>query len=334
MIVVSNQGINMKITNTTGVSLSLAVWAASDEYDHDDDPSVISTTGLLKPLRAIALGVLVPTVKSALDVTDLLALSMGTALHNDIENAWKNHYKASMKKLGYSEKVIDRIVINPETPPTSEQIPIYLERRTKKTLGKYVISGKFDKVMEGKLHDYKSTSAWSWIFGGNEEDYILQMSIYRWLNPDIVTQDVFNIEYIFTDWSSAKARQDSSYPQQRVASKTYNLMSLTETEAWLVERLDLIEKYINTPIQNLPLCTAKELWQKDPAYKYYKDPLKKTRSTKNFDNMADAIARRAKDGNVGEIVIVPGEVKRCAYCSVRPACTQAEDLAASGALKL
>ena len=217
----------MKITNTTNVSLPLAVWAVADDYDHDDDPNVISATGLLKPVRAIVLNQRAPSDKE-IDVTDLLAMSMGTALHNDIENAWRNHYKASMSKLGYPESVINRIVINPESRDldiSPDLIPIYLEQRSKKPLGKFIISGKFDLVAEGKLHDYKSTSVWGWIFGGNEQDYILQASIYRWLNSEIVTQDTFDIQFIFTDWSQVKANQDKTYPQQRVATKTYKLIS-------------------------------------------------------------------------------------------------------------
>jgi hypothetical protein len=324
----------MKITNNTNVSLPLAVWAVADDYDYDPDPLVISTTGIIKPMRSIILDIRAPSQKEV-DVTDLIASSMGSALHNDIEYAWKNHYREAMLKLGYPEHIIDKIVINPEEIPFPKNtIAIYMERRSKKKLGKFTISGKFDLVMEAKLHDYKSTSVWGWIYGGNEEDYILQGSIYRWLNQDIITQDTLDIQYIFTDWSAVKARQDRSYPQQRVATKTYKLMPITETEHWLTERLQLIEGHLNAPLADLPLCTAKELWQKDPVYKYYKNPASKTRATKNFDNMADAITRQASDKNVGEIVTVLGEVKRCIYCSAINSCTQAENLIATGVLKI
>jgi len=292
----------MKITNTTNVSLSLAVWAVADDYDYDPDPSVISATGILKPLRAIILNNIAPSDQE-MDVTDLLAMSMGNALHNDIEHAWTKHYKSSMLKLGYPEKVVNRIVINPDPNADydKEMIPIYLERRTKKPLGNFIISGKFDKVMEGKLHDYKSTSVWGWIFGSNEKDHILQGSIYRWLNPNIVTQDTINIEYIFTDWSKVKAMQDSKYPQQRVATKSHQLMSYAETEQWLIDRLSLIEAHMRLTAAELPMCTPEDLWQKDPVYKYYKNPVNKKRATKNFDTMADAITRLTADGNVGVI---------------------------------
>lgn len=324
----------MKLTNNTGVSLPLAVWAAADDYDYDPDPLVLSATGIIKPMRAIVLDIRAPSHKEV-DVTDLVASSMGTALHNDIEHAWKYHYKAAMTKLGYPESVINKIIINPKNmPPPQDRIAIYMEQRSKKKLGKFTISGKFDLVMEGKLHDYKSTSVWGWIFGGNEEDYILQGSIYRWLNQDIILQDTLDIQYIFTDWSAMKAKQDSKYPQQRVATKSYNLMPIPEIEAWLTNRLQLIEAHLNAPLDDLPICTPKELWQKDPVYKYYKNPLNKKRATKNFDNMSDAITRQAADGHVGEIVTVPGEVKRCMYCSAMNSCTQAENFIATGALKI
>ena len=35
-----------------------------------------------------------------------------------------------------------------------------------------------------------------------DREYRLQGSMYRWLNPKIITKDVFNINYIFTDFNA------------------------------------------------------------------------------------------------------------------------------------
>jgi len=62
----------------------------------------------------------------------------------------------------------------------------------------------------------------------------------------------------------------------------------------------------------------------DPVWKYYKDPTKKQRSTKNFDNEYEANKKLAEDGFVGEVVKVMGTPKACNYCSARSICNQAK----------
>ncbi len=65
---------------------------------------------------------------------------------------------------------------------------------------------------------------------------------------------------------------------------------------------------------NLP----QELWRSATSYKYYRDPTKtQGRSSKNFDNLADAQSHKATKGKgQGVIVTVPGKVKACCsgYC--------------------
>ena len=41
--------------NTTGIGLSVAVWLADDDYDHDDDPKAISATSIIKPIKQLIL---------------------------------------------------------------------------------------------------------------------------------------------------------------------------------------------------------------------------------------------------------------------------------------
>ena len=47
----------------------------------------------------------------------------GTAYHDSIEGSWLNqNYVKSMQKLGYPQKVIDKIVVNPEGEVEPDQI--------------------------------------------------------------------------------------------------------------------------------------------------------------------------------------------------------------------
>ncbi len=324
-------------TNKHNVSLALAVFLMYDDYDgYDDRDNVISATGLLKPLRQLVLSHQNKELLKTVDISDLVASRMGSAIHTGCEQAWTDHDNVvrALRVLGASEEAISNVKINP-TDPKPGDTPVYVEQRSEKEINDFIVSGKYDLVLDGTLNDYKSTSVWTLIYDSNADKYTQQGSIYKWLNPEQITSDYININYIFTDWSAAKARQDpKQYPQQRVLTKKYPLWSTTETEHWIANKLEMYAKLLSFPQEGLPECTDEELWASKTVHKYYKNPTSLTRSTKNFDDLNDALARKGADGNVGTVVTVPGEVKACRYCPVVSLCTQAEKNLASGRLVL
>ncbi len=325
------------LTNQTGIPLSLAVWLATDTYKHNPNPNAISATSLIQPIRSIVLARQNRDLDQIGDIVSLVASQSGTAYHDGIRNAWLSpKLKETLKTLNYSDTVINRIVVNPPSgyEAKEDDIIIWTEIRTEKTVDKFLITGKLDFCAEGNLEDHKSTSVYALIFGSNAESYSLQGSIYRWLNPDKITGESVQINYIFTDWSKSAAMRDKEYPQKRILAKQYPLMSIQETDTWIKGRLQQIALLSNAPQHTLPLCTKEELWQSDSVFKYYKDPTKTARSTKNFDNMADAQTRLGADGHVGKVLEVVGQVKKCQFCKVNTICDQAKDLVATGLLIL
>lgn len=322
-----------RYVNNASVPLSLAVFLATDNYDYDSES--ISATSLLKPIRQIILAGRVPATDSIVDIMTLVQSRMGSAIHDGIERAWTDNHAKALQLLGYPQRVIDRVKVNPERGSLQpNDIPVYLEQRVKKKFGGYTISGKFDFVGEGRVEDFKSTSVNTWINHNNDEKYILQGSIYRWLNPDIVTQDTMAIQFIFTDWAAMRARTEKNYPPNRTMQRIYHLKSIPETEAFVRAKLALIERYKDAPEADLPLCSDEDLWRKDPVWKYYKNPDNRNRSTKNFDNRQDAYVRMAQDGNVGVVIEVPGQAVACKYCPAFPVCSQKDALIAAGDLQL
>lgn len=329
-----------RYTNNAGVPLSLAVYLATDNYDYNSAEKTISVTTLMKPLKQLVLAHRVPQDMSLTEVMALVQSRMGSAIHDAIERSWlnDNHVKA-LTALGYPQKVIERIRVNPEPGTLKEgEIPVYLEKRTSKAIGGWTVSGKFDFVAEGRVEDFKTTGVFTWINNTKDDDYILQGSIYRWLNPDIITQDRMAIQFLFTDWSTAQARSNPKYPQQRTMEKTYGLKSIQEIEHFILAKLRLIEQYWDAPEDQIPNCTDEELWRSAPVWKYYKNPESAGkaggRSTKNFDDKQEAYLRKAQDGNVGVVVEVPGKAVACKYCPSFPVCKQAQALIASGDLDL
>ena len=326
-----------KYTNNHNISLALAVFLMHEDYDHDDRPNSISATGLMRPMRQLVLSKQNSTELKTVDISELVASRMGTALHAGCEESWKDTANVSnaLKLLGASDSAVDNVVVNPEFPVPEGHTPIYVEQRAEKEINGYIVTGKYDLVLDGTLNDYKSTSVWTYIYDSNAENYTKQGSIYKWLNPDKITSDYININYIFTDWSATKARQDpKQYPQLRVLTKKYPLWGNTETGNWIANRLALFARLKDTPESSLPECTDEELWASETMFKYYKNPAKTDRSTKNFTTMDEALVRKGADGNVGIIKEIPGEVKACRYCPVVGICKQAESMLASGRLNL
>ena len=324
-----------KYANTSSVPLSLAVFLASDFYDHDQDENTISATALIKPLRQIVLSARVPEDMTPVDLVNLVPSRMGSAIHDAIERSWKDNYPNALASLGYPKRVIEKIRINPKPEElTDGVIPIYMEQRAKKTVGKFTVTGKYDFIGDGRVEDFKSTSTYTATNNTNDEKYIWQGSIYRWLNPQIITKDEMAIQFIFTDWSKAKAMADPKYPQQRIQQRILPLKSIQETDAFVTRKLNQIEQYWGATEEQLPPCTDTDLWRSEPVFKYYKNPEKRARSTKNFDNRHDAQLRYIEDGSVGIVVEQPGQVTACKYCPAFAVCSQKDALIASGDLVL
>jgi len=331
--------------NTSSVPLSMAVFLATDNYDHN--ANTISATSLIKPLRQLILGGRVPQELSLPDLTSMIASRVGTAIHDGIERSWLNNYKVAMAALGYPQKVIDMVKINPTKEELGyyakkgiEIIPVYLEQRSTKQVGKYLVSGKFDFVGQGRLEDFKTTGTYTAMHNTNDAKYILQGSIYRWLNPTIITEDEMSIQFIFTDWSAMQARQNPNYPQHRFQQRRLKLMSIADTERFITKKLSDFDDLVDLPEGDLPLCTDDDLWRTEPVYKWYKNHSMETvatavKSTKNFDTNLEARTHMMTIGKgAGVVVTKPGQVNACKHCPGFAACTQKDQLIAAGDLVL
>lgn len=321
-------------SNQTNLPTPIAVWLAHDTYDHTE--AGLSATSLLKPIRQVILTQRVPAGEGIVDVNGLIKSRIGTAIHDAIERAWLDErVEDTLRSLGVSEKMIRRVKVNPTGELVGPVIPIYLELRSSKEVLGTKITGKFDFVEYGHLTDFKTTGTYAYTSGNKDEDYIMQGSIYRWLNPDIITDDYMSICFIFTDWQSTRYLSDpKNYPPNQIVTRDFRLHSAASVQAFVEERVKALNHYQDKPEAELPECTDKELWRKEDTYKYYKNPEKTTRSTANFATMIEAQQRYVEDGAVGVIKTVKGGVSACKYCSAFTMCTQKDRLIESGDLKL
>lgn len=320
-----------KLTNKQAIPLPIAIWAATSNYDsYSHIPDYISVTTLMKPLRQLLLRNH-PDVQTTYqpDVGDFIASALGSSLHDSIEKAWLTNYSEALELLGFNPEHIARIRNNPsKDTDLTGLIPVYTEKRSFKTIGKYTIGGKFDLVLNGQVQDYKSTSTYSYGKVDKYEEYILQGSLYRWLNPDIITSNHMVINFIFKDWFKSKAMNSSDYPPAASVEVVLPLKSYTATEHWIKTKLELIDQYAGVPESEIPYCTDAELWYSDPKFKYYANPEKIAgRSTRNFDTLLEANDYLASKGK-GVVITDKGVPKRCGYCAVSSVCSQVKTLLA------
>jgi hypothetical protein len=325
---------NIKYTNVGGVPLAMLPWLVHDTYDHSDNPNQISATSLLKPLKQVVLTSKI--TDAAVEVSTLTASRIGTAIHDAIERSWMTpeSVQKAFKLAGYPTKIANSVVVNPSADmDLSDKIPVYIEQRVDREFLGYTLSGKFDIVIDGTLGDFKNTSVFTYMNQTNAEKYIQQGSIYRWLNPSIITQDYMEIYHQFTDWSAlnAQTQRDKGYPQSKLMTVKYELMSLRDTERFIKDRLSNLTQAKSMTQEELPDCTDDELWRSESVYKYYADPNKLGRSTKNFDDYLSAHTHLANMGK-GIVLEVKGKAKACNYCSANPICLQAESLRQQGLL--
>lgn len=328
-------------TNKLDIPLAVALFLATDNYDHATDPKEISVTTLIKATRQIILSERaskpVPlaegekTVPASLgDISDLIASRLGTAVHEGIERAWLNP-RNGLLKLGMPEDLIDALVINPpKGMDLTDRIPVYLETRNKKPLLGRIVSGAIDICTDGALGDFKNTGTFMYTKKKSDRKYILQGSIYRWLDPEMITEDTLHIYFIFKDWSRNRALASDKYPPSPIHDYKLEMMSYEDTEKYLRSKLAELAKYADTPEAGLPMCSDEDLWMDESEYKYYAKPESK-RATKVFGtDAAEAYGYLASKG-VGEIREIKAEPKACNWCPAIK-CSQRDGYIAQGTL--
>jgi len=171
----------MKYENKNNLPEYVREWLLINDYDLTDRGMYeLSATELLKPAKSVVLSRIYGDTVS-IDISELIASRIGTAMHDSFERAMLGERR---------------------------------EERLHTVEAGYKISGKFDLIQDGYFTDIKTTSVWKYIH--NEyQDYINQLSIYRWLlaRNGSTVNECGKILFIFTDWQKAQyLRNPRDYP--------------------------------------------------------------------------------------------------------------------------
>jgi hypothetical protein len=261
---------------------------------------------------------------------------MGQAIHKAIEDVWINDElrKFNLKLLGHPPYVVNNLTVN-QINESDPELAVFIEQRWEKKVGNWFVTGKSDFIGGGRLEDVKSTGVYGYMNGNSDDQFRLQGSIYRWLAPNIITEPIMAIQYIFTDWSALEyyKNKNKGYPPLRHAEKELELLPIQQTQNIVTQRIRDIERYLDADEKDLPLCTPKDLWQEPTEFKYFKNP-HADRSTRNYENMTDAHAHYMRDKQVGVIKTVRGKIKRCKHCPGVMLCSQKDHYLKQGLLEI
>lgn len=281
----------MRFTNKFNLPRHICDWLAFDEYDYNQD--TISATTLIGPARAWALK-RINADKLTMDYSDLLAIRYGTAIHDSLEKVGVYGEGDFREKRFYAEKM------------------------------GFTISGKPDALIDGVIRDNKSTSVWK-IVHGEFDDYVKQLSIYRWLlhRNGIEAASFAFIDFFFTDWKKSDAAKGGGYPPLRYQEQRIELWTIEQTEKYLEERLSEFAFALGS----LPECTSEELWQDSAKYAVYRKA-GQARAFRLLDTAEEA--QKLADEIGGVVEYRPAKAKRCGYCTAAPFCEQYAKLKAEG----
>ncbi len=277
----------MIITNKLGLPQA---FVSMCEQDYRQAENEYRVTSLLKGVRETILEKRHGD-KVERDVSDMIWLLFGTAVHNILEQ---------QKELDTELK----------------------EERLKITIGGRTISGQFDLYCseEKKVTDYKTASVWKIIYG-EYDDWKRQLGIYAYmLNQYMFPCYKGEVVAVLKDHSKRDSKNKADYPDLpvQVVKFDFTTTCLRRTENWLEDKVGRLIHAEQQKDSDLPLCTPEERWNSGDKFAVMKN--KNKRAVRVFDNALAAEAYLSS-GRGTHIEIRPGEDRKCEhYCSVNQFC--------------
>ena len=279
----------MKITNIGNLPAPLVAAVMNDDYSRGD--ADWSVSDLINPVQ-------LTTLKKRYwseiteDASDRIWSLAGRAVHKILEMAKEKH-------------------------------TLQEERLFATVLGRK-ISGSFDRYDDGVLQDWKFVGAWSGRFESRLWEWTKQLNSYAWLLREHgfpVTR--LEIVAIYRDWKKTDALRSADYPQRKAEVIPIPLYAHEEAGQFLKERVQALIDAEDVPDDNLPNCSAEEMWLREIKWALKKK--KNKRATKNYETEMEAkkaLAEQAKPEEF-EVVEKPGARLRCeSYCSASLFCSQ------------
>lgn len=291
-------------TNNSNVPKELALMFAWASTQYDGKPTTatnISVSDIIGPMRKLLYKITHPVTTDSMDIMSISKSAIGTILHTGMEEALN-------AVGGYTQEV-----------------------RSETTILGVTVSGKFDIVTpDGEIKDLKNISSFAYKLLMQDKDavqpglsiqemyeqfpnyakYTMQMSIYRYLNQELVTKPYGSILFNLT--SSSFQDDFPTYSEIK-----FPLFPVEEIHEYLVERITLMQQHLAAG--TYPDCTPNERGTSTGEYKLERcGPSGKFTTVRGskFSSMGELQNFITLKGRQGDRVHErPPEHKLCNYCS-------------------
>lgn len=280
----------MKITNELNLPTPF-VKAVERDYEYKDKR--YSVTSILKGVRETLL-TRRHHDKIEQDVSDMIWLILGNAVHSILENSEEESHQLKETK-------------------------VYIELPNG-----YVLSGQQDLYDEKlkRIIDYKTGTVWKIIYN-DWEDYRMQTMIYCWIFSKLGFEaNNADIVMILKDHSKTKAKIDKSYPQHPVYIKHFDFTEkdFEDIEKFLIEKFEEIEHFEKVADDDLPICTEEERWADPTVYAVMKEGRQKAVKLHKTEEEANKHLKELDSKHY--IEVRQAEDKKCVnYCSCNQFCS-------------
>jgi hypothetical protein len=323
------------------------LWLEHDEYDYVE--GVVSATGLASSVRQTILKER-HFNDMEIDVTDMIARVVGTAIHASFENV-------NMPRIEQEQRVV--YCFDKRCPECgSENITkakyandMFCEDCAF-TFAARMVSGKYDMLKQlvadrYLIIDIKTTGVYNYIYKNHVTEWQLQLSTYKfilendgwyiengeWFDRKAIKVDsTAEICLVFTDWKREEALNRDDYPNIRLANMDVKLFGNDFIKDYIKDKIMTLEEARFIKDDNkLPFCTEEELWKDKDKYGVWKHEGK--RASWTFKTIEEAEQKADERGAQYSVKVEKGMVKHCPFCDCRSVCNQYQLLLADGMIK-
>jgi hypothetical protein len=180
------------------------------------------------------------------------------------------------------------------------------------------VKGQVDHVLitEGKLLDFKETTARKLRGGGVPREWVAQTNIYRrmlYREKGIVIGSVAILAFP-KDWSKRESKQSQDYPQTAVVQLEVPMWTDEEADAFIEERIRLHQ------MDEPPPCSEEDVWARPDKYAVMKRG--NVKAVRVYGNALDA-ELHARQSSAFYVEHRQGDAVRCRdWCQVSHLCPQ------------
>lgn len=305
-----------KFTNNSNVPKPLALFAIYHSAQYDGKPTTatnLSVSNFLTPMRKLIYTVQNPTTDQMMDVAQVMKSAKGTCMHTGLENAlnWAGGYKQEIR----SEKVIDGVTISGKFDLIDMET---MTIQDLKNVGNYAYKRLMEDMAKLQTMDNTMSLADRLHHIPTYTKYQLQLSMYKWLNPDIPLKPWGDIIFSLNDGGGMERYPIDNFHR-------FPLLLDEEIEQFVNEFLIEFKQHLTNG--TYPNCTDDERGFRPGSWKLQRvspttGKLSTVRGSIHSDEASFRAyaAKKAKPGDV-ELITEP-KYALCEYCKFSGICDQ------------